>query len=71
MLGESNQKPYNITLKNVVQTVIKIVVEFTYDLEWLSFLEKWRHARPIAPDARAQCVTTRTARRESTNKNTR
>jgi len=40
MLGESNQKPYNITLKNVVQTVIKIVVEFTYDLEWLSFLEK-------------------------------
>jgi len=40
MLGESNQKPYNITLKNVVQTMIKIVIEFTNDSEWLSFLEK-------------------------------
>jgi len=29
MLGESNQKSYNITLKNVVQTMIKIVTDFT------------------------------------------
>ena len=63
MLGESNHKPYNITLKNVVQTMIKIVIEITNDLEWLSFLEKCRHVRPIAQDARAQCVTARTARR--------
>jgi len=67
MLGESNQKPYNITLKNVVQTMIKIVIEITNDFEWLSFLKKWCHAPPIAPDARTQCVT---ARRESTNENT-
>jgi len=40
MLGESNQKPYNITLKNVVQTMIKIVIEIINDFEWLSFLEK-------------------------------
>jgi len=39
MLGESNQKPYNIMLKNVVQTMIKIVIKITNDLEWLSFLE--------------------------------
>jgi len=31
MLGESNQKSYNITLKNVVQTMIKIVIETTND----------------------------------------
>ena len=71
MLGESNQKPYNITLKNLVQTMIKIVIEITNDLERLSFLEKWLHRRPIPPDARAQCVIARTARRESTNENTR
>jgi len=29
MLGESNQKSYNITLKNVVLTMIKIVTDFT------------------------------------------
>ena len=63
MLGVSNQKPYNITLKNVVQTLIKIVIEITNDLEWLSFLEKWRHVRPIAPDARAQCVIAKILRR--------
>jgi len=33
MLGESNQKPYNIMLKNVVQTMIKIVIKITNDLE--------------------------------------
>jgi len=68
MLGESNQKPYNIELKNVVQTMIKIVIEITNDPEWLSLLEKWRHGRPIALDVRAQCAT---ARWESTNENTR
>jgi len=71
MLGESNQKSYNITLKNVVQTMIKIVTDFTNDSEWLSLLKKWRHGRPIALAVRAPCVTTRTARRESTNENTR
>jgi len=67
MLGESNQKPYNITLKNVVQTMIKIVIEIINDFEWLSFLEKWRHRRPIALDVRAQCVTSWL---ESSNENT-
>ena len=64
MLGESNQTSYNITLKNVVQTMIEIVTDFTNDSEWLSLLEKWRHGRPIAQDVRGQCVT------ESTNENT-
>jgi len=68
MLGESNQKSYNITLKNVVQTMIKIVTDVTNDSEWLSLLEKWRHGRPIALDVRAPCMT---ARWESTNENTR
>jgi len=58
MLGESNQKFYNIILKNLVQTMIKIVIEITNDAEWFSLLEKWRHGRPIAQDQRAQCVTT-------------
>jgi len=40
MLGENKQKPYNITQKNAVQTMIKIVIEITNDSEWLSFLEK-------------------------------
>jgi len=68
MLGESNQKSYNIALKNVVQTMIKIVNEITNDSEWISPLEKWRHGRPIAQDVRAQDVTSRW---ESTNENTR
>jgi len=68
MLGESKQKSYNIALKNVVQTMIKIVIEITNDSEWLSLLEKWRHVRMIALDVRTQCVT---ARWESTNENTR
>ena len=51
VLGESNKKTYNIVLKNVVQTMIKIVVEITKDSEWLSLLEKWLHGRPIAQDA--------------------
>ena len=63
MLGESNQKSYNIALKNVVRTMIEIVIEITNDSEWLSLLEKWRHGRLIAHDVRAQCVT------ESTNEN--
>jgi len=67
MLGESKPKPYNITLKNVVQTMVKTVIEITNDLERLSFLKTWRHGRPVAPDARARCVTARIARRESTN----
>jgi len=67
MLGESNQKSYNITLKNVVQTMIKIVIEITNDSEWLSLLGKWRHARPIAQDVRAQRVITWL---KSTNENT-
>jgi len=71
MLGESNQKSYNITLKNVVQTTIKIVTYFTKDSKWLPLLWKWRHRRLITLDVRAPCVTTRTARRESTNENTR
>jgi len=50
--------------------MIKIVIEITNDLERFSFLEKWRHS-PIVSDARAQCVMARTARRESTNENTR
>jgi len=33
MLGESNKKTYNIVLKNVVQTMIKIIVEITKDSE--------------------------------------
>jgi len=33
MLGESNQKFYNIILKNLVQTMIKIVIEITNDAE--------------------------------------
>jgi len=33
MLGESKQKSYNIALKNVVQTMIKIVIEITNDSE--------------------------------------
>jgi len=64
MLGESNQKSHNITLKNVVQTMIKIVIEITNESEWLSLLEMWRHGRPIAQDVRVQCVT------ETTNENT-
>jgi len=67
MLGESNQKPYNTTLKNVVQTMIKIVIEIINDFEWLSFLEKWRHRHPIALDVHAQCVTSWL---ESSNENT-
>jgi len=67
MLGESNKKTYNIVLKNVVQTMIKIIVEITKDSEWLSLLEKWRNGRPIAQDVRAQCVTTWL---KSTNENT-
>jgi len=67
MLGESNQTSYNITLKNVVQTMIEIVTDFTNDSEWLSLLEKWRHGRPIAQDVRAPCVT---APSKSTNENT-
>jgi len=43
--------------------MIKIVIQITNDLEWLSFLEKWRHGRPIAPDARVQCVIARILRR--------
>ena len=42
--------------------MIKIVIEITNDSEWLSFLEKWRHRRPIAPDSRAQRVTARILR---------
>ena len=67
VLGESNKKTYNIVLKNLVQTMIRIVVEITKYSEWLSLLEKWRHGRPIAQDVRAQCVTTRL---KSTNENT-
>ena len=52
MLGESNQKSYNIALKNVVRTMIEIVIEITNDSEWLSLLEKWRHARTIAQTVR-------------------
>ena len=33
LLGESNQKSYNIALKNVVQTMIKTVIEITNDSE--------------------------------------
>jgi len=51
--------------------MIEIVIEIANDSEWLSFLEKWRHGRPITPDSHAQCVTARTAKRESTNENTR
>jgi len=29
VLGESNKKTYNIVLKNLVQTMIRIVVEIT------------------------------------------
>jgi len=56
MLGESNQKSYNITLKNVVQTTIKIVTYFTKDSKWLPLLWKWRHRRLITLDVRAPCV---------------
>jgi len=34
--------------------MIKIVIEITNDFEWLSFLEKWRHARSIAQESYAQ-----------------
>jgi len=43
--------------------MIKIVIEITNDSEWLSFLEKWRWERPIAPDSRAQRVIARILRR--------
>ena len=46
---------------------MKLVIEIINDFEWPSFLEKWRHARPIAQDVRGQCVITGP---KSTNKNT-
>ena len=39
--------------------MIKIVIEIINDSEWLSFLEKWRHERPIAPDSRSLRVKAR------------
>ena len=48
--------------------MIKIVIETTNDFEWLSFLEKWRHERPIAPDSRAQSVIARILRRDQSMK---
>ena len=67
MLRESSQNPYNIVLKNVVKTMIKIAIEITNDFDCLQFLEKWRHAHPIAQDVRTPCVITWP---KSTNENT-
>jgi len=33
MLRESSQNPYNIVLKNVVKTMIKIAIEITNDFD--------------------------------------